>query len=173
MVVGTDMIEYIKGMVFSSFFLLTCGAVVRESEAMDGLGAVAKRYALCLKLNPANMFSGCSSQTPSPSVLNTSSATTPRCGWSPMPTKSLLVANPQRMQSATSSTRPWSAPIHRLCTSPNSLAPAVSPSPGIFGSMDPSVPTLFHIPSLALSATTSTRGRRFQLKLLPKGSHLL
>ena len=39
------MVDYIKGMKFSSFFLLACGAVVRKSEAMAGLEAVARRYA--------------------------------------------------------------------------------------------------------------------------------
>lgn len=38
------MVEYITGMKFSSLFLLACGAVVREAEALTGLEAVAERY---------------------------------------------------------------------------------------------------------------------------------
>ena len=49
-VIGPDMIEYIKGMKFSAFFLLACGAVVREKSALDGLEAIVKRYALQFNL---------------------------------------------------------------------------------------------------------------------------
>ena len=44
------MMDYIKGMKFSSFFLLACGAVVRESEALAGLEAAVKGYGFCLVL---------------------------------------------------------------------------------------------------------------------------
>jgi len=35
--------DYIAGMKFSSFFLLACGAVVREGEALAGLQEIAKK----------------------------------------------------------------------------------------------------------------------------------
>lgn len=38
------MVKYITGMKFSSLFLLACGAVVREREALAGLEAVTNRY---------------------------------------------------------------------------------------------------------------------------------
>ena len=38
------MIKYIAAMKFSAFFLLACGAVVHNSEALAGLEAVAKGY---------------------------------------------------------------------------------------------------------------------------------
>ena len=38
------MIDYITGMKFSAFFLLACGAVVKQAEALAGLKAVAERY---------------------------------------------------------------------------------------------------------------------------------
>jgi len=38
------MVNYIAGMKFSAFFLLACGAVVKQAEALDGLKAVTKRY---------------------------------------------------------------------------------------------------------------------------------
>jgi hypothetical protein len=41
-VVGADMRSYLKGMEFSSLFLLSCGAVVRVKEARDGLKMVAE-----------------------------------------------------------------------------------------------------------------------------------
>lgn len=36
--------KYISGMKFSSFFLLACGAVTREGEALDGLEKVVEEY---------------------------------------------------------------------------------------------------------------------------------
>ena len=50
------MVEYLKGMVFSSFFLLACGAVVRKSAALGGLEMTAKRYAFQPKLALADML---------------------------------------------------------------------------------------------------------------------
>jgi len=41
-VVGEDMKEYLKGMRYSSLFLLACGAVVQVKEALDGLTTIAK-----------------------------------------------------------------------------------------------------------------------------------
>jgi hypothetical protein len=34
--------DYLKGMKFSSFFLLSCGAVVQVKEVQNGLKQVAK-----------------------------------------------------------------------------------------------------------------------------------
>ena len=48
------MVEYIKEMKFSSLFLLACGAVVREKEALAGLEEVTKRYAFRLAAMLAN-----------------------------------------------------------------------------------------------------------------------
>ena len=41
-VVGKDMGNYLQKMVFSSFFLLSCGAVVRVKRAQNGLKRIAK-----------------------------------------------------------------------------------------------------------------------------------
>ena len=38
------MAEYIKGIEFSSLFLLTCGAVVNEEEALSNLRGVVEQY---------------------------------------------------------------------------------------------------------------------------------
>ena len=38
------MVGYITEMKFSAFFLLACGAVVKEKEALTGLEAVVKKY---------------------------------------------------------------------------------------------------------------------------------
>jgi hypothetical protein len=38
------MMNYIIGMKFSSFFLLACGAVVREKEALNGLENMVEKY---------------------------------------------------------------------------------------------------------------------------------
>jgi hypothetical protein len=40
--IGSDMREYLRSMVFSSFFLLSCGAVVQVKEAQDGLKKIVK-----------------------------------------------------------------------------------------------------------------------------------
>jgi len=40
-VVGEGMKEYLKKMKFSAFFLLACGSVVRNPEALEGLKKVA------------------------------------------------------------------------------------------------------------------------------------
>ena len=41
-VVGPDMWNYIKGMLFSSLFIIACGAVVQVQEAQNDLKTVAK-----------------------------------------------------------------------------------------------------------------------------------
>lgn len=49
-IIGPEMMKYFNQMKFSSFFLLACGAVVRESEALAGLEEVIKRYAFLFYL---------------------------------------------------------------------------------------------------------------------------
>ena len=41
-VVGSDMGDYLKGMLYSSLFVIACGAVVRVQHAQNQLKMVAK-----------------------------------------------------------------------------------------------------------------------------------
>lgn len=41
---GEDMTEYLSNLKFSAFFLLACGAVVKEGEALTGLQSAAEKY---------------------------------------------------------------------------------------------------------------------------------
>jgi hypothetical protein len=38
------MTQYIENMKFSAFFLLACGAVVKEGAALSGLQTISERY---------------------------------------------------------------------------------------------------------------------------------
>ena len=87
-IVGEEMIDYITGMKFSAFFLLACGAVVKQDEALTGLQTVAKRYfnpiQTCLFLNG---FIGFSLQIHLLLVQSVSSATRLQPGWCPTSTR--------------------------------------------------------------------------------------
>ena len=43
-VFGGLMVNHLQKMKFSSFFLLACGAVVKEGEALTGLQLAAEKY---------------------------------------------------------------------------------------------------------------------------------
>jgi hypothetical protein len=80
-IVGEDLTECITEMKFSVFFLLACGAVVKQSEALAGLQAVAKRYFNIVPVYTSlTGFLGSSLQIRLPLVLSTSSATRPQSG---------------------------------------------------------------------------------------------
>ena len=87
-IVGVDMINYTAGMKFSAFFLLACGAVVKQDEALAGLQTVAERYfnsvLICLFLNDCIGFG---LQIHLPLVPNASSATRWQPGWYLMPAR--------------------------------------------------------------------------------------
>ena len=75
-------------MKFSTFFLLTCGAIVKQAEAFAGLKAVAKRYFGSISIESFLISSpGLTSQMHSLLVLSISSATRSQVGWYPTLTK--------------------------------------------------------------------------------------
>lgn len=65
------MVNYIRKMKFSAFFLLACGAVVRQTEALSGLEGIVKRYEFLSLIFPSlTRYTGWSSQMPLPLVLS-------------------------------------------------------------------------------------------------------
>jgi hypothetical protein len=88
-VVGPELVAYLLGMKFTAFFLLACGAVVKEDEALTRLQNVVKRYA------PFNTsiwsfligFAAIGLQIRLPLVPSASSATILQSGSYPMLTR--------------------------------------------------------------------------------------
>ena len=70
-VFGTAVIGYLQKMKFLAFFLLSCGAVVKEAGALTGFRLTVERYVCFICWPFLTDLAGSLSQTHSPSALST------------------------------------------------------------------------------------------------------